>query len=143
MYTSPPRESRHIDQALLILRLAVGIVFLVHGYQKLFVWGLAGTTQGFAQMGAPLPNITGPLIAIIETFGGAALMLGLRTNIVAIPLAVDMFGAIMIVHRHGGFFVPKGIEFVGTLFAVCVALALSGSGYYSVDGVIARRRAGK
>jgi uncharacterized membrane protein YphA (DoxX/SURF4 family) len=47
----------------------------------------------------------------------------------------------MLVHRKGGFMVPNGVEFVMTLCAIAIAMALSGAGYYSIDAAIARRKA--
>jgi putative oxidoreductase len=143
MYSSPVAPSRRIDQALLVLRIAAGTVFFVHGYMKLFTMGIAGTTGFFTQVGAPLPAITAPLIGVLETFGGIALILGLLTPFVALGLALDMLGAIMLVHRKGGFMVPNGIEFVMTLCAISIALAIAGAGSYSVDAVIASRKAGR
>ena len=141
MHSSPAAPSRRIDQALLVLRIAAGVVFFVHGYMKLFTMGIAGTTGFFTQVGAPLPAITAPLIGVLETFGGIALIFGVLTRFVAIGLALDMLGAIMLVHRKGGFMVPNGVEFVMTLCAVAIALALAGAGSYSIDAAIARRKA--
>ena len=59
----------------------------------------------------------------------------------AADVACDMLGAITFVHAKGGFFVPNGVEFVLSLCAVSLALALAGAGEWSVDATIARRRA--
>ena len=56
-------------------------------------------------------------------------------------LACDVAGAIMFFHAKHGFFVPDGIEFVLSLFAAAVALGLAGAGEYSIDALVARRRA--
>src|SRR5689334_21013362 len=119
MTTAAPalRPASRIDAGLLVLRVIVGIVFAAHGWQKLFVFGFAGVGGAFAQMGAPLPEITGPLIGFVELLGGLALVAGLLTRLAAVGLALDMLGAIALVHAPAGFFAPKGVEFVLTLCA--------------------------
>ena len=126
---APPRMAL----GLTILRVIIGIVFIAHGAQKLFVFGIHGVVGGFSQMGVPLPSITAPLVAIVEFVGGIALVLGLFTRIAALLLAIDMLGAIVLVHFKGGFFLPAGYEFALTLLAANIALAVSGPGDYAVD----------
>jgi putative oxidoreductase len=107
------------------------------------VYGVAGVTGAFTKMGAPLPAITGPLVGALELFGGIALALGVLTRVVALGLAVDMLGAIVLVHAAAGFFLPQGMEFVLALFAGAAALALTGAGAFSVDAAVGGRRAGR
>lgn len=142
-YARSTNFSRRVDTGLLILRIVVGIVFLMHGGQKLFVYGFAGVTGAFGQMGIPAPAITGPLTAIVEFLAGGALVIGLLTRLAALGLAIDMLGAILMVHLKGGFFLPNGYEFALTLLAANVAIAIAGAGYYSIDRIIADRRAGR
>ena len=135
-----PGTTREYDLGITILRVIAGITFAAHGAQKLFVYGFAGVTGSFAQMGVPLPGITGPLVALVEFFGGLALVVGLLTRLAALGLALDMLGAILLVKLSGGFFAPKGFEQELGLFAAAATLAVTVAGALSLDAVIDRRR---
>lgn len=130
-----------ISAGLAALRLAAGSIFLAHGGQKLFVYGLEGVTASFDGMGIPLAALAAPAVSLIEAVGGMALILGLFTRWAAAGLALVMLGAMLLVHLPAGFFLPNGIEFVLVLFASAVALALTGAGAYSADALLGRRRA--
>ena len=134
--TDPTR----VDVALAVLRVLVGVVFLAHGGQKLFVYGFDGVAGAFGQMGIPMANVTGPLTALVEFFGGLALVSGLLTRLAGLGLAITMLGAISFVHLSAGFFGPKGYEFPLTLLAATIAFAIAGAGRFSLDNVIAARR---
>lgn len=123
-----------------LLRVFLGIVFLAHGSQKLFVFGIAGTTGAFAQMGVPLPALSATLATIAEVLGGIALIFGVLTRIGAFVLAIEMFFAIVLVRAKGGFFAPRGAEYELTLFVALVAIVLSGPGAYALDELFAKRR---
>ena len=125
---------RHIETGLAILRVVTGLVFAAHGYQKFFIMGIDGTTGFFTQVGIPLPAVAAVAVATLELAGGVALMLGILTRIIAIPLALDVAAAIFFVHAKNGFFVPGGIEFVLMLMTAAVTLALAGPGAPSLDG---------
>lgn len=120
------------DLGLLLLRLATGLVFVMHGYQKFFMNTVAGTAQFFAGIGVPLPGVAAPLIAGVELIGGLLLILGLFPRIVGTLLAVNMLVAILLVHVKGGFFNPNGVEFPLLLLAASAALALTGAGRYAL-----------
>lgn len=124
---------RRIALAVTLVRIIVGIVFLVHGSQKLFVFGIHGVVGGFAQMGVPLPSISAPVVAFVEFLGGIALILGIFTRIAAILLAIDMCGAILFVHGKNGFFLPMGFEYPLTLLVANIAIAIGGPGEYAVE----------
>lgn len=127
--------------ALLVLRVAIGAVFIAHGAQKLFVYGFAGTSGSFADMGVPLATVAGPFVGFIEFIGGMLLVVGLLTRIVAALLAVDMLVAGFLVHLPNGIFsTDNGFELPLALVAVAVAIIVAGAGRFSMDGVLAGRR---
>jgi putative oxidoreductase len=134
------RNDKAVDAALAAIRIATAVIFIAHGWQKVFQYGLAGVTQGFAQMGIPLPGIAAPLVAGLELVGGALLLVGLLTRPIALLLAIDMLGAMFLVHLKNGFFLPNGIEFTLILLATSLALVFAGAGAYSLDALIANRR---
>ena len=141
MATSSPlfnSTTTHQGLGIAVLRIITGIVFAAHGYQKLFVYGMAGVQGAFTKMGAPMPTITGPLVACLEFFGGIALIIGLLTRLVALGFVIDMLGAMLIVHLANGFFMPSGYEFVLLLSAASLALVFGGPGSLSVDSIIAK-----
>jgi putative oxidoreductase len=123
---------------LTVLRVVVGIVFLMHGSQKLFTFGFHGVAGMFTHMGVPLPAVAAVVVTLVEFLGGLALILGAATRLAAPLLAIDMAGAILFVHWKNGFFAP-GVEFPLTLLAANVCLMLAGAGSLSVDGIFRRR----
>ncbi len=122
-----------------VLRLVVGAVFLMHGGQKLFVWGFAGVAGFLAKVGIPAPYLAAPILSLVEFLGGAVLVLGLYARVAAALLAVDMLVAILTYHLPHGFFMPNGVEYPLTLLAANVALVLLGSGKASLERWFAPR----
>src|SRR5690242_12310281 len=105
----------------------------------MFGMGFAGTAQFLAASGIPLPGLSAVIVMTLEILGGLAIMFGFLTRWFAIPLAVDMLVAVVMVRIKGGFFNPDGAEFELTLLFACITLALMGSGGVSVDEAISRR----
>ena len=134
------RIRTNTDLGLAVLRVITGTIFVAHGAQKLFVYGFDGVAGGFAQMGIPFPAVVGPMVGLLEFFGGLALITGLLTRLVGAGLAVNMLGAFLLVHLPAGFFLPNGYEFVMLLGASAITLTLTGAGRYSIDALLGRRR---
>lgn len=122
------------DIAPLVLRVAVGLVFFMHGWQKLNDFGVEGTTMFLSGLGFPVPGLLAILLIAAEIVGGAALVLGVVTHWAAKVLAFVALVAWVTVHLSNGFFIGgNGYEFIMVLFAACVALMITGAGKYSLD----------
>ncbi len=125
---------------LAILRVVVGIVFLVHGFQKLFLMGFGGVAGMMEGLGVPAPGLFDVILTLAELLGGLALILGFFTRIAAIPLAVDMLVATLMVHLPNGFSAANGgYEFTLVLLAASLALAVAGPGEAALDRFLATR----
>jgi putative oxidoreductase len=123
-----------------VLRLVVGAIFIVHGGQKLFVFGIHNVSVMFQHFGIPLSQFFGPVVTLVEFLGGIGLVLGLLARWAALFLAIDMTVAILKVHLPHGFFEPMGFEYPLVLLACSVALLLSGPGAAAIDNYFGRRR---
>ncbi|WP_018297530.1 DoxX family protein [Corynebacterium lubricantis] len=129
------------DISALVARIVLGAILIAHGWQKFTEWTLAGTTESFGMMGAPLPGLSAPIAAIIELLGGILIIAGLATRWVGIIVALEMLGAAIIVHISSGLFVENGgWELVGAIGAAALALTAAGAGRISLDHLIAQRR---
>lgn len=128
------RSSLVRDLGLLIARVALGVVFVAHGWQKVHDIGVAGVSANFRGMGVPLPDIAGPFVAYLELIGGILLIIGLLTPLAGVLLAIDMGVAAYLAHIPQGLLVDQGgWELVGALGAGALALAAAGAGRISVD----------
>lgn len=128
------------DVAALIGRIGIGIVFVAHGWQKWTEFGLAGTTASFEKMGVPLPSVSAAFAATVELVGGLALIAGVALPIAGLLLAVNMLGALFIVHLPNGLLGEGGSELVVALGAAALALGFNG-GAYSLDRVLFKKKA--
>ena len=79
-------QSRLTTVALTVLRVILGFLFAAHGWQKFNEWTIAGTQASFAKMGVPASDIMAPAVAVHELGGGAALIQGILTRVVAARL---------------------------------------------------------
>jgi putative oxidoreductase len=124
----------------LVLRVVVGIIFAVHGYQKITM-GPEAFGGFLSSLGIPAPVFFAYLVTYVEFLGGIALVLGLLTFWSSVLLAIDMLVAILAVHLQSGFYVNQGgYEFALLLLASAVALALMGPGALSGEEKMHGRR---
>jgi uncharacterized membrane protein YphA (DoxX/SURF4 family) len=123
-----------VDLPSLILRLAIGTLFIIHGYPKLTA---AQRTQGGAWMKSMgMPGALVPFGGVVEFFGGLALILGILTPIVAALSALWMLSTTWLVTTKAKKKYVGGYEIDITLLLAALALALLGSGIYSIDHLL-------
>ena len=132
-------ENKNSDLGLLVLRVSLGIVFLAHGWLKVFTFGLDRGYQVFeAHTVWHLNLIPGWFIypaAFIEWVGGIMLILGIKTRLALPCLAGVAFGAGAVHFENGWNYTSKpdgGWEYGIFLFLCCVALWLTGPGRLSL-----------
>jgi putative oxidoreductase len=134
------------DIAALILRVAIGLIFIPHGYSKVFgsggVASFAGDLPGYH-----IPAFLGYIAAYAEFFGAILLIAGLLTRLDAFLLGCTMAVAVVVVQLPDAlngaqpdanrfFEAMKGIEMPLSLFAGCAALVLIGGGRFSLDALL-------
>ena len=120
--------TKHSDVALLLLRIGVGVVFIVAGWGKLN--GIEGVQGFFGNLGIPLPGIMAWVVAIVEFVGGIMVLVGAKTRIPNILLAIIMVVA-LITTKLGGEFSAARVDLL--LLLMTSSLVILGSGKYSVD----------
>jgi putative oxidoreductase len=123
-------SNRSAELAATILRLALGVLYLAHSLQKIFVFTLPGTAHFFESLG--LPGWLGYVTAFVELAGGIALLLGVQVRWVALVLLPFMLGA-MSAHLHGGW------EYPAFWAVTLVVQSLLGGGVAALSGVKAPR----
>lgn len=124
----------HADVAPLVLRIALGSLFFMHGWQKLTMIGLPGVTGFLGSLGFPAPALFAVILMAIEILGGLAIILGLWTHLAAKLGALVALAAFFLVHIKNGYFVTNnGIEFIVLIFAASFSLMMTGAGKYSLD----------
>jgi putative oxidoreductase len=125
--------------APLVLRVATGLVFAMHGYQKLTQMGVDGVAGFLGSLGFPLATFFAVILIAVELLGGVALILGLFTHWAAKLTAIVALVALLTVHASKGFFISEGgIEFILVLLAASISLMISGAGAFSLDGRMKR-----
>ncbi len=127
------------DVALLILRIALGVCFVVHGLGKLGIVGpgnMAGFSSWLKSLNFPWPELQARAAMVTELVGGTLLALGLGTRLAAFFCCTTMLVAAVLGHKGGGYLItnnPPGNEYALNLAVVMVVLILFGPGQYSMD----------
>jgi len=120
------------EVGLIALRIAVGVIFLVHGAQKWAMWQMQPSAQMPAGMLAMMK-----FLSIVEPLGGLALIIGFLTQLAALGLGIIMIGAIAL--KVGMMKVPftandkLGWEYDFIILAAAIALFFFGAGSVALD----------
>lgn len=123
--------SRWAPRLLSVLRIAVALLFIEHGSEKLF--GFPATEQAAAGSLPPLRMVAG----VLEFFGGLLILFGLFTRPVALVLSGEMAVAYFMVHAPRGFFpLQNGGELVALYSWVFLFMAVAGGGAWSLDRLL-------
>jgi putative oxidoreductase len=132
-----------VDLALLIVRVAAGLMILPHGYYKLW-GGVSGLAQGLAAGGLPAAGLLAWCATLAELVGGALMVIGLATRPASAVVSFTMVVAWAMVHLKD---IPKigaqggaAFEYPFLLSMAALAIAISGAGRFSLDAKLFDRR---
>jgi putative oxidoreductase len=133
-----------IPASILLIRLAVGGVFLSEGIQK-FLFPMELGFGRFQKIGIPVPGFTAPFVGAVEVVCGLLLIVGLFTRWATIPLLIDMAVAILttkipILHKNGFWAMAHEGRTDYTMVMGCIFLLLVGAGWFSIDRILQGRR---
>jgi putative oxidoreductase len=116
-----------------LLRLILGIIYIMHAYLALVINGPAGTITYSVKAGIPFPETATWYLILAHGLGGVFLVLGLFTRWAALANVPVMLGALLFVHLNNGFWAFKnGYEYVLVLLVASVTVAMIGGGALSL-----------
>ena len=116
-----------------LLRVSLGIVYVMHAYLALVINGPAGMIAYNVKAGIPLPEVATWYLILAHGLGGILLVLGIYTRWAALANVPVMLGAIVFVHLKNGFWAhQQGYEYVLVLLVATVATAMIGGGALSL-----------
>jgi putative oxidoreductase len=126
---------------MILIRLAVGAVFLTEGVQKFLFPDALGVGR-FTKIGIPTPEIMAPFVGVFEIGCGALLILGLLTRLAAIPLIIDMLVAIAttkipLLLKSGIWTMAHEARTDYTMLLACLFFLIVGAGRWSMDAHLA------
>lgn len=133
--------SSYAQYAPTVIRIMTGIIFLVHGIQKL-QGGVAGVAGFLQSLGFPIASVFAMILIATEILGGLSFVLGYKTHWSAKFLAVVAVVAFLTVHISKGFFMQNGgYEFILLILAGVVSVYLSGPGKLALDTMARTKQA--
>lgn len=135
------------DLFTFVARLAIGVVLIAHGLQRLLGVGVDGTALAMAELGVPTPVswIVAWYVTLVELVGGVLFILGLALPVVAVLVAIDKGAELFLLHLPFGLFLPYGYEYALVLGTAALALGFHGGRWsldYALLGRHRRERAG-
>jgi putative oxidoreductase len=127
------------DTGKLLLRLALGLLIILHGIAK--VMSGPGAVLGAVDK-AGLPQPVAYLVYVGEVLAPLLVIVGFWTRPAALVIAINMIFAVALVHTSQFFTLGKtggwALELQGMYFMVALAIALLGAGRYSAGGATGR-----
>ena len=125
-------DTRTAPYSALVLRLALGIMFVAHGLTKLILFTPAGTAKFFESVGFA-GWLAWPIIAF-EIVAGVLLVTGIYARLIAAVAAVELFAASTVHFGNGWMFTNAngGWEYPVFLALAAAALALLGDGAFAL-----------
>lgn len=116
-----------------VLRVVLGVIYIMHAYLAVFVYGPSGMTAFQQSRGIPFPELGTWYVIVAHGLGGICLVLGVLVRWAALINVPAMAGALFFVHLHQGFFMGKdgGYEYVLLVLGATIAQALLGAGAFT------------
>jgi putative oxidoreductase len=132
------RDRSQIDTALLVIRIAAGVIMAAHGAQKLFgLFDGPGLSVIMSAKGPGGGGVIGLLVAIGEFFGGLGMLVGFLSRFSALANVVIMLGAIALVHGKNGFFLQAGgFEYNIALMGLFLPILIAGPGRHALGRLL-------
>lgn len=137
---SEKKSIQSVDMVPLLVRIALAVVFIYHGYGKVFDGGHSFIASMMADQGAPYPEILGWMAALTEFGGGILILVGFLSRVWGLGLAILMAVAIATVHGPNGFDLRSeagpGYEYCFALGMTALSIFIGGAGAISLDRLI-------
>ena len=121
-----------------LIRVALGLILIPHGFNKLFLNDAVPTARNFVNFGWSNPLVWAYFIGSIEFFGGLLIALGLFTRIAAAAVVIQMTVISFVILWPNWFWGQRGMEFALLKDIVALAIYFRGGGRYSLDHLIGK-----
>jgi len=124
--------------AYTLIRVALGLILVPHGFAKLFQGDAVTASRNFVNFGWAYPLAWAYFIGALEFFGGLLLAAGLFTRVVAAAIVIEMSVISFAVLYPNWSWGKRGMEYALFMGIVALAIFLRGGGKYSLDRLIGR-----